>query len=132
VLLTPYLVGPKRRQYRYFTVGGHRVSVARLVLETFVGPRPYGMFALHANDVATEDNLINLRWGTRRENWAEAIRNGQCVQLLRTECPAGHQYDMERKCADGRTWRGCSKCRGDSKFRSRVKSKSRRRSPVAA
>jgi AraC-like DNA-binding protein len=54
-----------------------RASVARLVLEAFVGPCPKGMECCHANDVPTDNRLENLRWDTRRANVLDAYRNGR-------------------------------------------------------
>lgn len=46
-----------------------------LVLEAFVGPRPSGVDACHANDIPTDNRLVNLRWDVRSANRADAIRN---------------------------------------------------------
>lgn len=61
-----------------------------LVLEAFVGPCPEGMEALHWNDVAHDNRLENLRWGTRAENIADMIRNGGHWKTRITHCPRGH------------------------------------------
>lgn len=51
-------------------------QVSRLVLEAFVGPAPFvGACALHKNDDPWDNRLINLRWGTRKENVADFMRN---------------------------------------------------------
>lgn len=43
--------------------------VHTLVLEAFVGPKPEGMEACHFPDAdPSNNNLSNLRWGTRRDN----------------------------------------------------------------
>lgn len=55
---------------------GNSRYVHVLILEAFVGPCPAGMESLHANDVAWDNRLDNLRWGTRSENMYEAYRNG--------------------------------------------------------
>lgn len=39
-------------------------DVATLVLETFVGPCPEGMKAIHINGDAEDNRLENLKWGT--------------------------------------------------------------------
>lgn len=57
-----------RRNYTY--------SVHRLVLEIFVGPCPEGCEALHKDGDRTNAKVENLRWGTRKENVADAIRHG--------------------------------------------------------
>lgn len=50
--------------------------VHQLVLETFVGPRPQGMLALHHDDNANNNNLDNLYWGTHKQNVQDAVHNG--------------------------------------------------------
>lgn len=50
--------------------------VHHLVLEAFVGPRPDGMEALHADDDHANNRVENLRWGTKFENVQDKIRNG--------------------------------------------------------
>ena len=50
--------------------------VHRLVLEAFVGPRPYGMQCRHLDGTRTNNRLENLSWGTPRENYADQIRHG--------------------------------------------------------
>lgn len=50
--------------------------VHTLLLTAFVGERPDGLEALHADDVKTNCTLDNLRWGTRIENHVDAARNG--------------------------------------------------------
>ncbi len=53
------------------------VAVHRLVLETFVGPRPEGMECRHFPDsTKTNNRLENLRWGTAKENRADASAAG--------------------------------------------------------
>jgi hypothetical protein len=48
-----------------------------LVLTAFIGPRPRGYEACHDPDPTPANCAItNLRWGTRRENRADAIRHG--------------------------------------------------------
>ena len=47
----------------------------RVVLMAFVGPCPEGQEGLHYDDDPTNNRLGNLRWGTRRENRQDAIRN---------------------------------------------------------
>lgn len=51
--------------------------VHRLVLNTFVGPRPEkGMHACHNNGNSLDNRLENLRWDTQKNNEADKILHG--------------------------------------------------------
>lgn len=52
-----------------------RRMVHDLVLETFVGSRPVGMWGLHHDDDRMNNRVSNLRWGTPKENHADMDRN---------------------------------------------------------
>ena len=54
-----------------------RFFVHCLVLTAFVGPCPKGMESRHLNDVPGDNRLENLKWGTRKENVQDALRNGK-------------------------------------------------------
>jgi hypothetical protein len=49
--------------------------IARLVLTAFVRPPFEGEFARHLDDDKQNQNLINLAWGTRRDNGSDAVKN---------------------------------------------------------
>jgi hypothetical protein len=54
-----------------------RRLVHRLVLESFVGPKPHGQQARHFPDRArTNNRLTNLAWGTPAENSADKRHHG--------------------------------------------------------
>ena len=93
---------------------GRRVIVAHLILETFRGPRPPGMMALHWNDVDSDNRLENLRWGTESENRRDAVRNRRHGYARRTHCKWDHEYTPEntriRVRANGVKERVCLKC----------------------
>jgi hypothetical protein len=50
-------------------------TVAQLILETFVGPKPAGLVARHVNDIPYDNRLENLRWGTTADNFSDMLRN---------------------------------------------------------
>jgi hypothetical protein len=55
---------------------GVQVYVHHLVLEAFVGPAPTDAHVgLHWDDKPSNNNLGNLRWGTRADNAADFVRN---------------------------------------------------------
>ncbi len=66
-----YLAMAFRKDGRY-----HYFLVHRLVLETFIGPCPEGMEALHGDGNRHNNRRSNLRWGTRKENEADKVRHG--------------------------------------------------------
>lgn len=47
---------------------GRTRTVHRLVLETFVGPKPKGACACHFDGVKSHNRLVNLRWASYSEN----------------------------------------------------------------
>jgi hypothetical protein len=54
-----------------------RRLVHHLVLEAFVGPRPKGAQCCHDPDRNPANNaLSNIRWGTPKENYADAVKHG--------------------------------------------------------
>ena len=50
-------------------------KVQVLMLESFCGPRPPGMAALHRNDQKTDNRIENLYWGTPTDNIRDAQHN---------------------------------------------------------
>ena len=53
----------------------HTVTVHRLVLDTFIGPRPEGMQCRHLNGDRTDNRLENITWGTPSENAIDSVRH---------------------------------------------------------
>lgn len=53
-----------------------KIYVHRLVLEAFVGPCPEGMECRHLNGNPKDNRLVNLCWGTRKENQADRRLHG--------------------------------------------------------
>jgi len=57
--------------------GRRSVRVHRLVLEAFVGPCPEGMQTRHGPGGPSDNRLVNLSWGTKRENnYDDKLRDG--------------------------------------------------------
>lgn len=75
--LVLYVHHRKKRAAVYKTVELHRDgtrvnrAVHRLVLETFVGPRPEGRQCRHLNGNPLDNRLENLAWGTSLEDTAD-------------------------------------------------------------
>lgn len=84
-VLTPMRTGTRRRgaqrsKVRFSTRPRIDFDVAHLVLTAFVGPRPPGHVAMHADDNSANNAASNLRWGTHVDNcndMAEKVRGGQ-------------------------------------------------------
>lgn len=52
-------------------------TVGYLVLITFIGPRPKGKQVCHYPDRnPSNNNLGNLRWGTPKQNYSDAVKHG--------------------------------------------------------
>jgi hypothetical protein len=56
--------------------GAPRLPVHCMVALAFLGPRPQGAVVRHLNDDPRDARLANLRYGSRAENFADAVRNG--------------------------------------------------------
>lgn len=73
-------VSTNKRGYKYVSLWTPDVqtcrTVHRLVLETFVGPRPAGQLCRHLNGVPDDNRLPNLRWGTHQENADDKVSHG--------------------------------------------------------
>lgn len=70
-----------------------QVPVHRIVLESFISPRPYEMDACHNNGITCDNRLDNLRWDTRKGNHADKKKHGtsQCG-----ENNGNHKYTKEQ------------------------------------
>ena len=64
------------RGYRVTRIGGKEVRIHVMVLETFVGPRPDGHWACHADDDKENNGLANLRWAPYAANYQDWAGNG--------------------------------------------------------
>jgi len=84
--------------------------VHHLVLEAFVGLRPEGTEACHANDIPNDNRLVNLRWDTKSANVQDQIKNGRNHNTEKTHCKHGHEFTPENTCTK-RGFRQCRACR---------------------
>lgn len=65
-------------------------TVARLVLEAFVGPRPAGMVGCHNDGDCKNDAAANLRWDSQQGNCEDRSRHGTHRSQKKQRCPRGH------------------------------------------
>ena len=80
-ILKPFWSGRYLRVkiYDENSVKYEQIAIHVLVLETYVGERPRGLFGLHRDDDRSNNRLENLYWGSRKENAIDSIRNGKQV-----------------------------------------------------
>ena len=77
-----FLIGEINGKYRRHYVNITRDGRSRmrqvhcLILETFIGPCPPGMECRHLDGNALNNNLSNLKWGTKKENAQDTLRHG--------------------------------------------------------
>lgn len=69
--------------------------VHRIVLDSFVGPRPPGADGMHSDNNRSNNALSNLTWGSRAENMRDQVRHGTHGNASKERCPSGHPYDAE-------------------------------------
>jgi hypothetical protein len=55
------------------------ISLAAMILEAFVGPRPEGHISRHLDDAKRNNVLGNLSWGTYGQNEEDKARNGHAL-----------------------------------------------------
>ena len=91
-----------------------RRMVHQLVAEAFIGPRPAGLETRHWNDVPGDNRLLNLCYGTRKENIADMIRNGHNYYSNRTHCPKKHPYDEANTYWTPTGHRDCRACNNET------------------
>lgn len=67
------------------------VPIYRLLLETFVGPRPEGMVCRHLDGDSLNDDLGNLCWGTYLENTQDMTKHYEAGKLAVKQLKAVRQ-----------------------------------------
>lgn len=67
---TPKILGQHLTTRGYFTVyiKNKNRRAHRVILETFIGPCPDGHETCHLNGIRHDNRLVNLKWGTGKEN----------------------------------------------------------------
>ena len=122
----PRLLTVRRSKAGYAVVGlrlRERTSpeyVHRLVMETFIGPRPAGMEVCHRDGDRMDAYLTNLRYDTHSANTLDSVAHGTHNNAGRTHCKKGHLFAGSA--------RNCLIC---ARARNRRKSKAyRERRPV--
>ena len=68
-----------------------RLYIHQMVLEAFVGPRPTGQQARHKDGKNQNNTLVNLEWGTKRDNEQDKLRHGTDPKTVAGYiCKRGH------------------------------------------
>lgn len=87
-------------------------TVHSLVASAFLGPKPAGAECVrHLNDNPADNRVENLAWGTKKENSADAWRNGAFT--LSPQCARGHDMEggnLRIRPINGRIGRVCRAC----------------------
>jgi hypothetical protein len=101
----PLKPSPQKSGHLRVWLGGGRANmrfVHRLVLEAFVGPCPEGMSSsLHHDDDPSNNRLSNLSWGTQKDNYADAVRNGRIKvgdESPKAKLTSGEVLEIVRRC----------------------------------
>jgi hypothetical protein len=97
-----------------------RALVHVLVLEAFVGPRPFGYVTRHLNGIRSDNRVTNLAWGTTSENSQDMLTHGTHNHARKTHCKHGHEFSPENtfmlrrpnRRKDERMCRECHRRRG--------------------
>lgn len=73
--------GVSRKGYQvYVFADGERLCTVyahRLMMDTFVGPKPNGLETRHLNGNSQDNRIKNLRYGTTKENGADRARHNK-------------------------------------------------------
>lgn len=67
-------------------------KVHKLVLISFIGPRPLGLQCRHLDGNKQNNKLTNLKWGTRSENEKDKIKHG----TFNHRSPLGSKHGMSK------------------------------------
>lgn len=87
-----------------------RLWVHRLVLEAFVAPRPDEQEGCHNDGNPLNNNVSNLRWGTKKSNAKDRVLHGNDFHARKTHCAHGHAYNRANTRLTRQGWRVCKTC----------------------
>lgn len=100
----------------------YTISVHRIVLEAFIGPRPDGMVACHGDGDRTNNRASNLRWDTQKNNIADKLGHDSHQRGERAGTAKLNRSQVESIRADGRKQRDIASDFGISQLHvSRIK-----------
>ena len=99
-----------------------RIFIHPLVLEVFVGPKPFPEAqACHGDGDRTNNQVTNLRWASRSDNAKDSVRHGTHAGAARTHCPSGHEYAGDNLYVGPKNQRVCRTCHRETARRSRAR-----------
>lgn len=101
---------PRTRLYLQVKMDGLTISVHRVVMLAFVGPRPADMQIRHLNGDHHDNRSANLVYGTRSENMRDQVRHGTHVNSKKTACKRGHPFTTENTMVTSWGGRRCLTC----------------------
>lgn len=90
---------PCRDPYGYYQVNlcagteQHISRVHRLVAAAFIGPCPAGAEVRHGPGGFLDNRVVNLCYGSRRDNALDKRRDGTHHQAKKSVCPRGHPLE---------------------------------------
>jgi hypothetical protein len=107
--------GTRRYGHQYVSLSVDGVSatlsVHKLVMLAFVGPRPDGLEVCHNDGNPANNALSNLRFDTRSRNVLDSVRHGTHPQARRTHCRRGqHPLTPCNTYVDPKGRRSCRIC----------------------
>lgn len=90
-----------------------RMNTYRIVLTSFVGPRPEGYEGCHGNGDFTDNRIENLRWDTHANNCADTSRHGHVrnQNTNTTHCIRDHELSGTNLYVQPDGKRMCKTCR---------------------
>src|SRR5690606_21740498 len=104
-----------------------RELVHRVVLRTFVGPRPEGLVVRHLDGNPKNNRVDNLKYGTVSENCLDSVAHGthNVAGKSKTHCPRGHEYTEENTYIrpsnpKDKRCRECARTRNRESYRARA------------